>query len=108
MKPETSTLTRNLSGRENSNSRFRTITSERLNETVYEYEHETGLKVFYVRKTGYNKKTAMFGTNYGSIDNVFKVPGQDNEIEVPDGIAHFLSISSLNRKMETCWTNSPD
>ena len=89
MKPETSTLTRNLSGRENSNSRFRTITSERLNETVYEYEHETGLKVFYVRKTGYNK-TAMFGTNYGSIDNVFKVPGQDNEIEVPDGIAHFL------------------
>jgi predicted Zn-dependent peptidase len=90
MKPETSTLTRNLSGRENSNSRFRTITSERLNETVYEYEHETGLKVFYVRKTGYNKKTAMFGTNYGSIDNVFKVPGQDNEIEVPDGIAHFL------------------
>lgn len=68
----------------------RTITSERLNETIYEYEHETGLKVLYVRKPGYNKKTAMFGTNYGSIDNIFRVPGRDDEIEVPDGIAHFL------------------
>lgn len=69
---------------------YRTTTSDRLGETIYEYEHKTGLKVFFVRKAGYNKKTAMFGTNYGSIDSVFKVPGHDEEIEVPDGIAHFL------------------
>jgi len=69
---------------------YLTTTSERLNETIYEYDHPAGLKVFYVRKPGYNKKTAMFGTNYGSIDNVFKVPGRDDEIVVPDGIAHFL------------------
>lgn len=69
---------------------YRTTTSERLGETIYEYEHGSGLKVFYVKKPGYNKKTAMFGTNYGSMDNVFKVPGREGEIVVPDGIAHFL------------------
>lgn len=69
---------------------YRTINYEGLGETLYEYEHETGLKVFLIKKPGYNKKTAMFGTNYGSIDNVFKVQGSDKEIEVPDGIAHFL------------------
>jgi len=69
---------------------YRTITSERLGETIYEYEHETGLKVLYVKKPDYYKKTAMFGTSYGSMDNVFKVPGRAGEIEVPDGIAHFL------------------
>ena len=69
---------------------YRTLTFENLGETIYEYDHKTGLKVFLVRKAGYNKKTAMFGTNYGSIDSVFKVQGNDKEIHVPDGIAHFL------------------
>ncbi|NMA66162.1 MAG: insulinase family protein [Clostridiaceae bacterium] len=69
---------------------YRTINFERIGETLYEYDHESGLKVFFVKKPGYNKKTAMFGTNYGSIDNVFKIQGSDKEIVVPDGIAHFL------------------
>jgi len=69
---------------------YRTIKYEDLGETLYEYDHKSGLKVFFVQKPGYFKKTAMFGTNYGSIDNIFKVPGSDKIIEVPDGIAHFL------------------
>ena len=69
---------------------YRTFVYEKLGETLYEYVHESGLKVLFVKKPGYNKKTAMFGTNYGSIDNVFKVQGSDKEIVVPDGIAHFL------------------
>lgn len=69
---------------------YRTINYESLGETLYEYDHKSGLKVFFVRKPGYFKKTAMFGTNYGSIDNIFKVGGSDKLIEVPDGIAHFL------------------
>lgn len=79
---------------------FRTITSERIKETIYEYEHETGLKVLYIRKADYNKKTAMFGTNYGSMDNVFKVPGRGDEIEVPDGIAHFLEHKLFEQEDE--------
>ena len=69
---------------------YRTVNFERLGETLYEYDHPSGLKAFLVQKPGYNKKTAMFGTNYGSIDSVFKVQGSDKEIRVPDGIAHFL------------------
>lgn len=69
---------------------YKTLNYDNLGETLYEYQHESGLKCFLMRKPGYNKKTAMFGTHYGSIDNIFKVQGSDKEIEVPDGIAHFL------------------
>lgn len=68
---------------------YKTITYNRLGETLYEYDHPAGLKAFLVKKTGYNKKTALFATDYGSIDNVFeKSDGQ--VMQVPDGIAHFL------------------
>lgn len=69
---------------------YQTVNYEKLGETLYEYDHASGLKTFLIKKPGYNKKTAMFGTSYGSIDNVFKVQGNDKEIVVPDGIAHFL------------------
>lgn len=69
---------------------YRTISYDMLGETIYEYDHESGLKVFFVKKEGYNKKTAMFGTNYGSMDNVFKDADSGEEVHVPDGIAHFL------------------
>ncbi len=69
---------------------YSTIKYENLGETLYVYQHNSGLKCFFIKKPGYNKKSAMFGTHYGSIDNIFKVQGSDKEIEVPDGIAHFL------------------
>lgn len=68
---------------------YRTITYDRLGETLYEYEHPTGLKAFLVKKPGYKKKTAVFATDYGSIDNIFK-KSDGQEMHVPDGIAHFL------------------
>jgi len=67
---------------------YKTITYERLEEALHVYDHPSGLKVLHVRKPGYNKMTAYFATDYGSIDNVFKVNGK--EVRVPDGIAHFL------------------
>ncbi|MGI6085121.1 MAG: EF-P 5-aminopentanol modification-associated protein YfmH [Acetivibrionales bacterium] len=79
---------------------YRTLTFDRLGETIYEYDHKTGLKVFFARKAGYHKKTAMFGTNYGSIDSVFKVQGSDKEIHVPDGIAHFLEHKLFEQEDE--------
>jgi predicted Zn-dependent peptidase len=33
---------------------------------------------------------ALFGTKYGSIDNIFKAGGEKDFTEVPDGVAHFL------------------
>lgn len=79
---------------------YRTLTFDKLRETVYKYDHKTGLKVFFVKKAGYNKKTAMFGTNYGSIDSVFRVHGNDKEIHVPDGIAHFLEHKLFEQEDE--------
>lgn len=77
---------------------YNIITNENLGETIYEYTHKSGLKAFLVKKPGYNKKTAMFGTNYGSMDNVFKVAGSNEDIHVPDGIAHFLEHKLFEQK----------
>lgn len=67
-----------------------TIEYKKLGETVHVYEHETGLKAFVIPKKGYYKKYAIFGTNYGSINDKFILPDTEEELEVPDGIAHFL------------------
>ena len=41
------------------------------------------------RKTT-QKKYAMWGVNFGSIDNHFINPDNNKEIKIPDGVAHFL------------------
>ncbi len=59
----------------------------RLGEKYTEITHESGLKI-YISKKDLPTYYAIFGTRYGSIDNVFSVDGE--EVEVPEGIAHFL------------------
>ena len=64
--------------------------NEKIDEKLYFKKMESGLEVYFIPKIGYTKKQAIFGTKYGSIDNVF-VPIDEVEcIEVPEGIAHFL------------------
>lgn len=60
-----------------------------LQETLYYERMDNGLDVYVLPKPGFQKTYATFSTKYGSIDNHFKVEGQ-NAIQVPDGIAHFL------------------
>lgn len=62
---------------------------DHLNETLHYEQLANGLKVYILPKTGFQKTYATFSTKYGSIDNHFKVEGQE-EVTVPDGIAHFL------------------
>ena len=69
---------------------YEIIEYNNINEKVYQYSHSSGLKAFVIPKKGYQKKYATFATNYGSIVNRFIIPGQSEEIRVPDGIAHFL------------------
>lgn len=64
--------------------------NEEINERAYFSESNNGIKVFYFPKTGYTKKQAVFSTKYGSIDNKFIPIGENEIIEVPEGIAHFL------------------
>ena len=43
-----------------------------------------------IPKKGIQKKYVIWGTNYGSNDSKFVVPGETEETEVPKGVAHFL------------------
>lgn len=65
------------------------ITYDRLQETLYRERMDNGLQVYVLPKPGFQKTYATFSTKYGSIDNHFRVAGED-EVSVPDGIAHFL------------------
>lgn len=71
---------------------------KKINETMYIYEHRSGLKAFVIPKKGYSKKYASFSTHYGSINNEFTVSGEKEVIRVPDGIAHFLEHKLFEQK----------
>ena len=61
-----------------------------LKECLYTAEHESGLKIAIMPKKGYSKSYAVFGTHFGSVDNLFLAPGNHEPTQLPDGIAHFL------------------
>ncbi|MDN4594425.1 EF-P 5-aminopentanol modification-associated protein YfmH [Polycladomyces subterraneus] len=65
------------------------IEHPQLKETLYHEQLPNGLEVYLLPKPGFFKTYATFTTRYGSIDNHFQPPGEE-EIQVPDGIAHFL------------------
>ena len=73
---------------------------ENLNvkEKLYTEELENGLHILIIPKKGIRKKYVMWATNYGSIDNKFIIPGEDNVTEVPDGVAHFLEHKMFEQK----------
>lgn len=62
----------------------------KLNETIYEYVHTSGVRVFMVPKKGFLKSGAYFATHFGSIDYNFVPIGEKEFKTVPDGVAHFL------------------
>lgn len=61
-----------------------------LGEEMQFAVHNSGLRVYLFPKKGFSKYYAVYGTGYGSLNRSFKIPGDDNIITVPDGIAHFL------------------
>ena len=68
---------------------FEKIVCEKLSETYFKGVHESGLEVIVIPK----KQTtlySLFATRYGSVDNEFKVEGEENFHSVPAGVAHFL------------------
>ena len=50
---------------------------------------ENGLQIYIMEKPQHRSAYAIYGTKYGSIDTKFSKNGEP-EIEVPEGIAHFL------------------
>ena len=64
--------------------------SEKTGEEMYCGIHSSGLKIYIVPKPEYSGSYAIFGTNYGSVESDFVVPGETEVTHVPDGIAHYL------------------
>ena len=63
---------------------------KKVQEKIYVEKLENGLTVMIIPKKGVQKKYVIWGTNYGSNDSKFVVPGETKETEVPKGVAHFL------------------
>ena len=66
------------------------IENSKVKEKLYKEKLENGLTVMIIPKKGIQKKYIIWGTNYGSNDSTFIVPGETEITEVPKGVAHFL------------------
>lgn len=66
------------------------IENLKVKEKLYMEKLENGLTVMLIPKPGTQKKYMIWGTNYGSNDSTFIVPGEETETTVPNGVAHFL------------------
>jgi len=66
------------------------IESLKVKEKAYIERLENGLTVIVIPKDITNKKYVIYGTKFGSIDNHFVMPNTNEEVFIPDGVAHFL------------------
>ena len=72
------------------NETVRETRESRLLQERYDcVHHKSGLDI-YVFPKKMSTTYALFGTKYGSIDNCFRLAGEKEYTQVPDGIAHFL------------------
>lgn len=66
------------------------IKSSRLGEQYIRVDHPTGLTILLCPMEGFSTTYAQFGTRYGSVDTRFRIDGEEDFAQVPEGIAHFL------------------
>ena len=66
------------------------LKNERLRASYLRVEHPSGLTILLYPMPEFSTAYALFGTNYGSVDNCFKTGADKDFVHVPDGIAHFL------------------
>ncbi|WP_270232162.1 EF-P 5-aminopentanol modification-associated protein YfmH [Staphylococcus warneri] len=75
-----------------------------IDETVYEYELQNGLRLFVIPKPGFQKTFVTYTTQFGSLDSRFKPLGKDEFVTVPDGVAHFLEHKLFEKEEEDLFT----
>lgn len=66
------------------------IESSKIKERAYIEKLSNGMKVIIIPKPNLDKKYIIWGTHFGSIDNRFIMPKTNEEVFIPDGVAHFL------------------
>lgn len=74
------------------------IENKKIDERIYIETLENGMKVIIIPKENTNKKYIIWGTKFGSIDNHFIDPVSGEEIQVPDGVAHYLEHKMFEQK----------
>lgn len=67
-------------------------------------DHKTGVKIIVCEKHGYSSSYALFASKYGSNNTLCKVLGNDKEIKIPDGTAHFLEHKLFENENEDAFT----
>ena len=67
-----------------------TIVSRQTGEQCLHVTHKSGLEIYIMEMEGYRSSFALFGTKYGSINTRFRLRGEADYAEVPEGIAHYL------------------
>ena len=77
------------------------IESLKVKEKLYFEKLDNGMPILIIPKKGMRKKYMIWGTNYGSNDNVFVVPGEEKENKVPNGVAHFLEHKMFEQENGT-------
>lgn len=77
------------------------IENAKVKEKVYIEKLDNGLTVMIIPKPGVQKKYMIWGTNYGSNDNEFIVPGEQEKTIVPNGVAHFLEHKMFEQENGT-------
>lgn len=74
------------------------IENLKVKEKLYIDKLDNGLTVMLIPKKNMSKKYAIIGTHFGSLDNHFIAPGSQEDITIPDGVAHFLEHKMFEQK----------
>ena len=77
------------------------IENLKIEEKLYKEKLENGMTVMVVPRHNTQKKYIIWGTHYGSNESKFVVPGEEEETEVPKGVAHFLEHKMFEQENAT-------
>ncbi len=72
------------------NREIEEIRCEQAGEHCLHVKHPSGLEIYIMEMPGFHTAHALFGTKYGSINTQFRLKGETDYAQVPNGIAHFL------------------
>jgi len=77
------------------------IENLKVKEKLYLEKLDNGLTVMIIPKHNTQKKYVIWATHFGSIDNHFINPKTNEEIQIPDGVAHFLEHKMFEQRNGT-------
>lgn len=66
------------------------IAASRGGQSCLHVKHQTGLDIYIMEMPDFHSAYALFGTKYGSVNTMFRLNGEQDFAQVPEGIAHFL------------------